>query len=180
MASGSSLPTIWRLPDELWAILAAVFAEYDPPSRMGLPRIDQRKACDGIIYRLRTGCQWNALPAEFGDDINVYRTFRRWESKGISDKLWAVLLYSCDALGGVDWQWQAADGCLGKARGIPKKGRKSNASARTRLTSPRRASRKAYLAFPIARSACSVRQISRMLSRHGQTRVCLALVPPTS
>ncbi len=145
MASGSSLPTIWRLPDELWAILAAVLAEHDPPSRMGRPRIDQRKACDGILYRLRSGCQWNALPAEFGDDISVYRTFRRWESKGIFDKLWAVLLYSCEDLGGVDWQWQAADGCLGKARGIPKKGRKSNASARTRQTAPRRASRKACL-----------------------------------
>jgi len=31
MASArSSLPTIWRLPDALWAILAAVLAEYRP------------------------------------------------------------------------------------------------------------------------------------------------------
>ncbi len=77
MPSGSILPTIWRLPDELWALLAAVLAEYDPAPRMGRPRIDQRKACDGIIYRLRTGCQWNVLPKEFGDDVSVYRTFRR-------------------------------------------------------------------------------------------------------
>ncbi len=156
MASGSSLPTIWRLPDELWAILAAVLAEYDPPSRMGRPRIDQRKACDGILYRLRSGCQWNALPAEFGDDTSVYRTFRRWESKGIFDKLWAVLLYACDDLQGVDWQWQAADGCLGKARGVPKKGRKSNVSARTRQTAPRQVSRKACLSRAAADRLLSV------------------------
>ena len=141
-----TLPTIWEVSDAMWGnVFLPLLSHLDPPSRMGRPRIDQRKACDGIIYRLRTGCQWNALPREFGDDIRVYRTFRRWESQGIFDTLWAVLLYSCEDLGGVDWQWQAAEGCLGKARGVPKKGRKSNASAKTRPTVARRASRKACL-----------------------------------
>jgi transposase len=45
------------------------------------------------------------LPTEFGDDVSVYRTFRRWEDKGIFDILWAVLLSKCDELQGVHWQW---------------------------------------------------------------------------
>jgi hypothetical protein len=31
-------------------------------------------------------------------------------------RLWAVLIERCEDLDGVDWQWQAADGALGKAR----------------------------------------------------------------
>jgi putative transposase len=30
--------------------------------------------------------------------------------------IWSLLLTECDELGLVDWQWQAADGALGKAR----------------------------------------------------------------
>jgi transposase len=25
---------------------------------------------DGVIYRMRSGCQWNHLPSEFGDDTS--------------------------------------------------------------------------------------------------------------
>lgn len=157
MSASDPLPTIWRVPDDLWAILSKLLAVYDPPSKTGRPRVDQRKALDGIVFRLRSGCQWNQLPQEFGNDTSVYRTFRRWETRAVFDLLWAVLLTLCEELGGVDWQWQAADGCLGKARGVPrhagdpdhprtaKKGRRTNASAPTRPTAPRQASRRACL-----------------------------------
>ena len=94
------------------------------------------------------GGQWNHLPPEFGDDSSVYRAFARWEKKAIFDILWAVLLTKCDDLQGVEWHWQATDGCLGKARGVPnsgvgKKGRKTSASAQTPPTAASLASRKA-------------------------------------
>jgi transposase len=141
----NTLPTIWHVPDALWAMMNKVLALYDPPKPTGRPRVDQRRALDGIIYRMRTGCQWNHLPEEFGDDVSVYRTFRRWEALGIFDILWALLISKCEELGGVDWQWQAADGCLGKARGVPKKGRPRSVSAPTLRTVPKQASRKACL-----------------------------------
>src|SRR5256885_9450054 len=72
------LPTIWRVSDELWARIEPILADLDPPLPTGRKRIDQRKALDGGIYHLRTGCQWNALPREFGDDSSVHRTFQRW------------------------------------------------------------------------------------------------------
>ena len=73
-------------------------------------------ALDGIIYEMRTGCQWNVLPKVFGDDSSVHRTFQRWLRKGVLDRIWAVLIEQCDELGGVNWQWQSADGAMGKAR----------------------------------------------------------------
>jgi transposase len=109
------LPPVWECSDELWALIEPILAEYDPP-KQGPPRIDQRGAFDAIIFRLRTGCQWNRLPWEYPDDSSVHRTFQRWVALGIFERLWAVVQEQCEDLGGCDWEWQAADGWLGKAR----------------------------------------------------------------
>jgi len=110
------LPTIWHIPDQLWERIEAVLNELDPPAKTGRKRIAPRPALDGIVYQMRTGCQWNVLPHEFGDDSSVHRTFQRWINEGVFDRIWALLVGECEELGGVDWQWQAADGTMGKAR----------------------------------------------------------------
>ena len=110
------LPTIWHVPDELWERIEPVLNERDPPAATGRKRIAPRPALEGIIYQMRTGCQWNVLPRQFGDDSSVHRTFQRWISEGVLDRIWAILVAECEELGGVDWRWQAADGAMGKAR----------------------------------------------------------------
>ena len=110
------LPTIWKVDDALWAKVSQVLEQYDPPAHFGPDRIDQRKALDGVIYRMRSGVQWNHLPKEFGDDASVHRTFQRWVKRGVIGRLWGLLVESCEELGGVDWQWQSFDCALGKAR----------------------------------------------------------------
>ena len=127
------LPTIWAATDPMWEnLFRPLLAEFDPPSKTGRPRADQRRCLDGIIYRARTGCQWNHLPAKFGSDSTVHRTLRRWDERGVFDRLWALLVYHCEELGSVHWEWQAADGCLLKARFIGD-GQKGG-SKRTRQT----------------------------------------------
>jgi putative transposase len=110
------LPTIWRVPDDLSAKIQLILDRYDPPKRVGRKRIDQRQALNGIIYRMRSGVQWNQLPREFGNDSSVHRTFQRWVRLGVLDRIWAVLVNECEKLAGVDWEWQAADTAMGKAR----------------------------------------------------------------
>jgi len=110
------LATIWEVDDELWKIIDSVLTELDPPSWTGRDRIDQRAALNGIIYQMRSGCQWNHLPKQFGDDSSIHRTFQRWIKKGVLERIWATLVENCQELGGVDWQWQSADGAMGKAR----------------------------------------------------------------
>ncbi len=110
------LPTIWHASDELWARVEAVLAACDPPARYGPERADQRAAFDGLIFRLRSGCQWNQLPRAYGDDSTVHRTFQRWVGRGALVRLWAELVRDCEELGGVDWEWQSADCAMGKAR----------------------------------------------------------------
>lgn len=114
---GKHLPTIWRVPDDLWdTIIQPLLMELDPPAKTGRKRIDQRKALDGIIHQARTGCQWEALPREFGPRSSVHGTLQRWIERGVIVAFWGVLVDQCDELRNVQWQWQAADGVLGKAR----------------------------------------------------------------
>jgi len=110
------LPTIWEVNDELWTMIKDILAELDPPAATGRPRTGQRDALNGIIYVMRTGCQWNQLPEQFGDDSSVHRTMQRWIAKGVFERIWAVLVENCEELGGVNWEWQSADGAMGKAR----------------------------------------------------------------
>src|SRR5689334_10195910 len=105
----NELPTIWHVPDELWAKIKPLLARLDPPKSRGRKRIDQRAALDAIIFRLRSGCQWNHLPKDLPDDSSVHRTFQRWQKLGLFEQLWGLLLDECQELGAVDWQWQAAD-----------------------------------------------------------------------
>ena len=115
-SEAKELPTIWRVPDELWDEIEPILAEYDPPKKTGRKRIDARRALDAIIFRMRSGCQWNQLPKEFPDDSSVHRTLQRWVERGVLDRIWARLVEACDELGGVNWEWQAADTAMGKAR----------------------------------------------------------------
>jgi len=112
-----ALPTIWEVNDELWATFASILAELDPPPKaIGRPRAEPRRVLNGIIYVMRSGCQWNRLPREYGSDSTVHRTMQRWIKRGVLQRFWAVLVEHCAELGGVDWQWQSADAAMGKAR----------------------------------------------------------------
>ena len=71
---------------------------------------------NGIIFRMRSGCQWDQLPERFGPKSTVHDWFQRWAEGGSSSGSGRCLVAECDELGGVQWQWQTADAMLGKAR----------------------------------------------------------------
>jgi putative transposase len=109
-------PTIWEIPEEVWPLIQTILDAHYPAKPKGHRRVDLRRVLHGIIFRVRTGCHWNQLPQPCGDDSTVHRHFQPWCQRGLMARLWAVLVQACDALGGVDWQWQAADAARGKAR----------------------------------------------------------------
>ena len=77
MGKQETLETIWEVPDELWERIEPIILEEDPPKARGRKRSDPRQMLNGIIFRLRSGCQWNRLPKELGDDSTIHRTFQR-------------------------------------------------------------------------------------------------------
>ena len=121
MGNGETLDTIWEVPDHLWEQIWPVILEIDPPKVPGRKRANPRQMLNGIIYRMRTGCQWNHLPKELGDDSTIHRTFQRWVELEVLHGIWAHLVEGCEELGGVNWEWQSADCAMGKARlgGMP-------------------------------------------------------------
>jgi len=44
--------------------------------------VDQRRALDAVIFRLRTGCQWNHFPRAYGHDSTIHRSFQNDDGQG--------------------------------------------------------------------------------------------------
>ncbi len=103
--SCQQLPTIWSIPDELWDEIKPLLKVDIPKKKPGRPRSDDRKILNGLIYLARTGCQWCALPREFGPKSTVYERFREWLSQGCLEKVWVFLLEKYDATIGIGWEW---------------------------------------------------------------------------
>ena len=71
---------------------------------------------DAIFFRLRTGCQWNALSATgICSSSSAHRRFQEWSQAGVFLKLWQIGLAEYDSLKGIDWEWLSMDGAMTKA-----------------------------------------------------------------
>jgi len=108
-------PTIWTVDDALWAKLEPVLRVDKPRKKPGRPRRDDRAIFDGLIWLARTGSQWSELPSRFGPKSTVHARFSEWVATERLERAWALLLIEYDGELGLDWDWQAADGCIVKA-----------------------------------------------------------------
>ena len=104
-----TLPTIWRVPKEMWAHIKELLPPTKAGGTPGRPIIPYRTVLNGILYVLRTGCQWNAVPAEFSSGSTVHRRFQEWVAGGILDALIRAMLKWYQAIRGIAWRWQAVD-----------------------------------------------------------------------
>jgi transposase len=132
------LRTIWRIPDDLWAQLKPLLPPEKPPGTNGRPVVPFRHVMDGILYVLRTGCQWKALPREYGSGSTCHRRFQAWVEAGIFEGLWGKLLTRYDDLRSIQWRWQSLDSAMVKA---PLGGRKQALIRRTAASSARSGTR---------------------------------------
>lgn len=74
--------------------------------------MSDRQAFTAIVYVLRTGIQWNALPRELGASSTVHDRFQEWEKAGFFKALWQAGLHEDDDVQGIQWEWQAVDGVM--------------------------------------------------------------------
>jgi len=114
MHSQKTCPS-WRLPDGLWKRIQLFLPTYRKSPKGGRPRVDLRKTIEGIFYVLRTGCQWKAVPREFGSGSSLHRYYQEWMQLAVFRKLWKYVLRHYDALRGIQWKWQSLDGSTTKA-----------------------------------------------------------------
>lgn len=69
----------------------------------------------GILYRLRTGCQWDAIPSEFGSRSTCYRRFVEWMQEGVFRMMHLEMLLYYDEERGIEWAWASLDSASVKA-----------------------------------------------------------------
>ena len=69
--------TIIRIPDDLWNEIKKYFTRRETREHhIGRPIVPYRKVLDGIMFVLRTGCQWKMLPKEYGSGSTCHRRFQ--------------------------------------------------------------------------------------------------------
>ncbi len=104
-----------EIPDALWERIDLVLPIYQASPRGGRPRLKMRKVVAGVLYVLATGCQWKAMPREFGSGSAIHAYFQEWAESGVFEELWQLALAEYDELKGIDWKWQSLDGALTKS-----------------------------------------------------------------
>jgi len=113
----------WEVSDEFWERVEPLIPvrqregsrTYRRKAGGGRKPMESRKIFAAIVYVLRTGMQWKALPRSFGSASAIHKHFQNWQKQGFFLRLWQEGLAEYDALEGIAWSWQSIDGATHKA-----------------------------------------------------------------
>ena len=76
------------LTDAQWELMAPFFPEPPTQGRTGRPReYAYREIVNGILYVLRTSCQWDLMPHDLPPQATCYHYFRKWQKDGTWNKI---------------------------------------------------------------------------------------------
>lgn len=73
----------YELTDHEWSIISPLL----PNKPRGVPRVDDRRVLNGILWRFRTGSPWAEIPERYGPSTTCYNRFVRWRKAGVWDRL---------------------------------------------------------------------------------------------
>jgi putative transposase len=104
-----------EIPDALWAQVEPLLPGLRDAPRRGRPPIPARTILSGIVYRLRTGSQWKALPEQFSSGSTCHARFQAWCEAGIFRRLFEKLVQFYDDVCGIEWEWASMDSAMVKA-----------------------------------------------------------------
>lgn len=57
------------------------------PKSRGIKRVDDRRVLNGILWRLRTGRSWAAIPEHYGPPTTCQARFVRWRDAGVWSRI---------------------------------------------------------------------------------------------
>jgi transposase len=79
------------ISDAMWAKLEPAVNAAKHSAAGAPPEKSEREFLEALLYLNRTGSPWRDLPAELGYWHAVYMRFRRWEDRGVWQRLWKNL-----------------------------------------------------------------------------------------
>lgn len=80
------------LTDAEWAIIAPLL----PDKVRGVPRVDDRRVINGILFRFRAGTPWRDVPERYGPRTTLYNRFVRWRAAGHWGRILAAVSAAYD------------------------------------------------------------------------------------
>ena len=69
----------YELTDYEWATIKPFL----PNKPRGVPRVNDRRVLNGILWVLRSGAPWRDLPENYGPYTTCYNRFVRWRRAGV-------------------------------------------------------------------------------------------------
>jgi transposase len=79
------------LTDAEWEILEPLLPEILPPKKSTRPlEWSYREIIDGILYRLKNGCNWADLPQDLPPYSTVYWHYKQWREAGTLEQLMTI------------------------------------------------------------------------------------------
>lgn len=73
----------FELTDDEWLVIEPLL----PNKPRGVPRVDDRRVINGILWRFRTGSPWADIPERYGPHTTCYNRSVRWRKAGVWDPL---------------------------------------------------------------------------------------------
>ena len=98
--------------DELWEQIEPLLPPEPEPSPLGgRPRVTNRQTLTGIVFVLRTGIPWQALPTEMdcGSGSTCWRRFSEWTQLSVWSNLHALLLSQLGKAGAINLERAVID-----------------------------------------------------------------------
>jgi transposase len=107
--------------DALWQRIEPLLPS-PPPRRIRFPGrkpLEYRKILTGIVFVLKTGINWEELPAELGWGCGktCKSYLKAWQEAGIWDRLHNILLEELQDADKIDWSYGTADSTKARALG---------------------------------------------------------------
>jgi transposase len=105
-----------ELTDEQWEKLAPLLPEPEPSPGGGPKPIPNRPVVEGILWVLRNGGRWKALPKGYPSPSTCWRRLAEWEERGVWLDAWQTILDGLNAGGRIKWEECFADGSFAPAK----------------------------------------------------------------
>ena len=82
----------YDLTDFEWRVIEPLL----PNKPRGVPRVDDRRVLNGILWVLRSGAPWRDLPERHGPRTTCYNRVVRWRRAGVWDRLMDAITAAYD------------------------------------------------------------------------------------
>lgn len=105
-----------ELNDRLWERVRPLLPPPPTHPRGGRPFADDRACFEGVVYLLRNGIRWRAMPRSYPPGVTCWRRHRDWTAAGVWNRVWRIVLDALADAGQLDPSELALDATFVEAK----------------------------------------------------------------